>query len=121
MISTQHRLQLIIFAVVSGLAVTYSGLHIFGFQHVFSAPYRVTAEFATSGGIYPRADVDLLGTRVGTVDSVEPGPDGGTRVVLAIDHGVRVPGNATAAVTDKSAIGEQYVELEPSGSSAGVL
>lgn len=115
------RVQLTVFAVVTLLAVTYGAVSFFHVGTIVRPPFEVRAEFATSGGIYPRADVDLLGTRVGSVREVVPGPGTGTTVVLAIDHGVEIPKDVTATIGSKSAIGEQYVELEPQSAGGPVL
>jgi phospholipid/cholesterol/gamma-HCH transport system substrate-binding protein len=115
------RVQLIAFALVTILAVGYGAINYLNVGKVFSPSFEVRAQFKNAGGIYPRADVDLLGTRVGSVRKVVPGPGTGTTVVIALDHGVKIPRDLTAAIGDKSAIGEQYVELAPKTSGAPYL
>lgn len=115
------RVQLIVFAVVTVLAVGYGSIKYFNLGAVLSPPFEVRAEFASAGGIYQRADVDLLGTRVGTVREIIPGPGSGTTVVLALDNGVKIPRDVTAAIGNKSAIGEQYVALSPRTAGGPVL
>lgn len=115
------KIQLMAFTLVTVLAVSYGAVNYFHVSTVFAPSFQVKAEFKTSGGIYARADVDLLGTRVGSVRQIIPGPGTGTTVVLALDHGVRIPRDVTAAIGDKSAIGEQYVELEPKTAGGPVL
>lgn len=115
------RVQLIVFTVVTVLAVGYGSIKYFDLGAVISPPFEVRAEFASSGGIYQRADVDLLGTRVGTVREIIPGPGSGTTVVLALDHGVKIPRDVTATIGNKSAIGEQYVALAPRTAGGPIL
>lgn len=115
------RIQLVAFALVTVLAVGYGSIQYFNIGQVFSPPFEVRAEFASSGGIYERADVDLLGTRVGSVREIIPGPGSGTTVVLALDNGVKIPRDVTATIGNKSAIGEQYVELAPRTAGGPVL
>jgi phospholipid/cholesterol/gamma-HCH transport system substrate-binding protein len=115
------KVQLLAFALVTVLAVSYGAVSYFHVGTVVSPPFEVKAQFATSGGIYPRADVDLLGTRVGSVKKIIPGPGTGTTVVLALDHGVKIPRDLKAMIGNKSAIGEQYVELEPQSAGGPVL
>ncbi|MCW2753529.1 MAG: hypothetical protein JWQ32_940 [Marmoricola sp.] len=115
------RIQLIAFTLVTVLAVSYGAVAYFHVSTVFAPSFDVKAQFRTSGGIYARADVDLLGTRVGSVSQIIPGPGSGTTVVLALDHGVKIPKDVTAAIGDKSAIGEQYVELEPRSAGGPML
>jgi phospholipid/cholesterol/gamma-HCH transport system substrate-binding protein len=107
------RIQLIAFMLVTVLAVGYGTINYFNLGALISPPYEVRAQFETAGGIYQRADVDLLGTKVGTVRRIEPGPGSATTVVLALDKDVKIPRDVRATIGNKSAIGEQYVELAP--------
>jgi phospholipid/cholesterol/gamma-HCH transport system substrate-binding protein len=113
MISRLAKAQLVLFVVVSVLALVYGATTLLNVGSVIKPPYVVEAQFASPGGIYPRADVDLLGTRVGRVKELKPGPGSGTTVVLAIDDGVEIPADLTATIGSKSAIGEAYVALTP--------
>ncbi|HSV41340.1 MAG TPA: MCE family protein [Nocardioidaceae bacterium] len=115
------RIQLGVFAVVTVLAVTYGAVTLFDVNRIVSPPYLVEAQFANAGGIYPRADVDLLGTRVGRVKELKPGPGAGTTVVMAIDPEIAISSNVTALIGNKSAIGEQYVELTPLSAEGPML
>jgi phospholipid/cholesterol/gamma-HCH transport system substrate-binding protein len=115
------RIQLIAFAIVTVLAVGYGSVQYFNVGTVVSPAFEVRAQFKTAGGIYARADVDLLGSRVGSVREIVPGPGTGTTVVLALDHGVKIPRDLTATIGNKSAIGEQYVELTPRTAGGPVL
>lgn len=115
------RVQLLVFTLVTVLAVSYGAVSYFNVGAVFSPPYEVRAQFTTSGGIYQRADVDLLGIRVGTVREIIPGPGTGTTVVLALDRDVKIPRDVRATIGNKSAIGEQFVELAPQSSGGPVL
>lgn len=115
------RIQLIAFTVVTVLAVSYGAVSYFNVGALFSPPYEVRAQFATPGGIYERADVDLLGTRVGSVREIIPGPGTATTVVLALDNGTKIPRDVKATIGNKSAIGEQFVELAPQTAGGPVL
>lgn len=121
MTTRRTRIQLAVFAVVTVTSILYGAVRYLGADHLLSPPYRVEAVFERSGGIYPRADVDLLGTRVGRVQEVRPGVDGTTVVVLALDADRTVPRDVTATIASKSAIGEQVVELAPRSSGGAVL
>lgn len=113
MTSRLTRIQLVVFVVVTVVSIWYGSVRFLDVGSVFRPPYTISAEFATAGGIYPRADVEVLGTRVGSVREIKPGPGSGTTVVLAIDKGVSIPEDVRASIGNKSAIGEQYVELKP--------
>lgn len=119
MLRLQVRIQLVVFAVVSLATLVYGATQLLDLGSVVRPPALVRAEFASAGGVYPRADVDLLGVRVGRVREILPGPGTGSTVVMEIDDGADVPGDVHATVSSKSAIGEQYVLLTPSSGSGG--
>jgi phospholipid/cholesterol/gamma-HCH transport system substrate-binding protein len=121
MTTTLTRIQLIVFAIVTVASVTYGSVRFFDLSEVIHPPYKVSAQFPSSGGIYPRADVDLIGVRVGSVSEVRPGPGPGTTVVMDIDHDAKIPRDIHAAIVNKSAIGEQFVALTPKSAGGAVL
>jgi phospholipid/cholesterol/gamma-HCH transport system substrate-binding protein len=103
--------QLLVFAVISVLVIGYA---LFGLLHVrlTNKPFPVTVELASAGGIFDGAEVAYRGVQVGRVSSVDLQTDGVT-VKLAIESGTEVPENSIAHIYDLSAVGEQYVDLEP--------
>lgn len=113
MITRQVKLQLLAFAVITVVVMFYGATRYLGVGDVVNPPYRVEMQVSDPGGLYPRADVELLGTRVGRVDELLPGPGQATTVVLLIDHDVEISSDLRGAVAAKSAIGEGYVALTP--------
>lgn len=121
MITRRVRFQLVVFVIGTLVALGYGAVTLFDAHRLLDPPSRVEAVFERSGGIYPRADVDLLGIRVGRVAEVRPGEDGTTVVVLELDPDAVVPRDVTATIASKSAIGEQYVQLEPRSADGPTL
>lgn len=119
------RGQLIAFAILTviGLAVMSVG-YVQLPAMVGLGRYRVNVELASSGGLYPTANVSYRGNDVGKVTAVLLTPNGVT-AQLSIDSRVGIPADANVAVRAVSAIGEQYVDLvppdRPSGSARGKL
>ena len=113
MITRRIRLQLIAFTVVTVLAVGYGAVKLLGLGDVVRPGYEVAVQVASPDGLYPRADVDLLGTRVGRIRELRPGPGTATTVTVLIDHDVRIPQDVRATVGAKSAIGEGFIQLTP--------
>ncbi len=111
--------QLAVFAAISVLVVYYA---VFGLLRVSftNSPFHVRVELATAGGIFEGAEVAYRGVQVGKVASVDLHTDGVT-IELAIDHGTKIPAASIAHVYDLSAVGEQYVDLEPKGNPADHL
>jgi phospholipid/cholesterol/gamma-HCH transport system substrate-binding protein len=81
-------------------------------------PYALTADFDNAFGVLPNAEVTYLGVGYGIVDSVDRIP-GGVRVHMKIERNRRIPENATAMITRKSAIGEPYVDFSPPADLTG--
>lgn len=115
------KIQLIAFVIISLLAVSYGLVRFAKIGELVNWPYTVKAEFASFGGIYPDAEVALLGVPVGKVTELHPKPGGSVIVDLRIDHGVEIPSAVNAAVVNKSAVGEQFVQLTPRRADAPPL
>ena len=112
-VTRQVRIQLVVFAVITLVVVWYGATRFLGVGEVVRPPYTVEMQVADPGGLYPRADVDLLGSRVGRVDELRAGPGAATTVVMLIDHDVEIPADVQGVVAAKSAMGEGYVNLAP--------
>lgn len=75
-------------------------------------PVTYTAYFGEAVGVYPGSEVDVLGVRVGTIDSVTP-QGGQVKVVLSVNRDVTVPAGADAVVIVPSVVADRYVQLSP--------
>jgi phospholipid/cholesterol/gamma-HCH transport system substrate-binding protein len=113
MIGRTVRIQLLAFAVVTAVGVSYVGASYAGLaDRVVNRPFTVRARFADSGGIFTGAEVTYRGVPVGRVGALRLA-SGGVGVDLRLKHGTRVPSDTLAVVADRSAVGEQYVDLQP--------
>jgi len=101
--------RLLLFVVLTAVGVTFAAARYVGWG---GREYSVSADFADSGGIFEGAEVTYRGVSVGRVGALEPTEDG-VRVELRLDEGVRVPADTLAVVANRSAVGEQYVDLQP--------
>ena len=122
MITRRTRVQLLIFAIITLLGVTFVGARYARLDRVFiDDAYTVVAHFADSGGAFAGAEVSYRGVRVGQVSKMvltEEGVD----ILLDIDNGEdEIPADAIAVVGNRSAVGEQYVELQPQSDEAPYL
>jgi phospholipid/cholesterol/gamma-HCH transport system substrate-binding protein len=113
-IARRTKLQLVAFAMIAVLGMAVLGFKYVGLDRVLlGSGYTVSADFSDSGGIFANAEVTYRGVTVGRVSELQL-IDKGVRVVMTMDPGGdRVPASARAVVADRSAVGEQYVELEP--------
>ncbi len=115
------RLRLLVFALVGGLAVVVAGVRYAGLWSLVSAPsYSVRVEMPRSGGIFDRAEVTYRGVTVGRVGDVDFRRDG-VVVTLDIDRRWEIPADVRADVHNRSAVGEQYVDLVPQAAGGRVL
>lgn len=103
--------QLIIFALISVLIVSYTIFGVIGADPT-ADPIGVTVKLKTGGGVFEGSEVAYRGVGVGRVDTVELRPDSVT-VRLTLNEGTKVPDNSTAHVYNLSVAGEQYVDLVP--------
>jgi phospholipid/cholesterol/gamma-HCH transport system substrate-binding protein len=108
------RLQLVAFLLVTVVGVGYAGFRYAGFGDLFgTTTYPVRMQLAASGGIFTGADVTYRGVSVGRVGPLTLTPDG-VEAQLDIRRGApEIPADVDAAVRNLSAIGEQYVDLQP--------
>ena len=113
------RLQLLVFGIIAIVIVAYTLFDLLGVR-LTNRPFAVTVQLRTGGGIFADAEVAYRGVQVGTVSAVDLGTSQVT-LTLAIDHGRKIPANAIAHIYDLSAVGEQYVDLEPAGPSDAYL
>ena len=112
MIQRSIKIQLLVFAIVGALFMTYAGARYVGLNVLVDQPYKVTAYFTDSGGIFTNAAVTERGVTVGKVGSLKL-TDQGVAVQLILNKGTKVAKDSKAIVADLSFAGEQYVDLQP--------
>ena len=84
------------------------------FQDSFTRTVPVTVVADRAGLVmYPDAKVKINGAQVGKVASIEPLPDGGAALHLAIDPAAVdvIPANVGAEITSSTVFGSKFVEL----------
>jgi phospholipid/cholesterol/gamma-HCH transport system substrate-binding protein len=113
MITRTVKLQLAAFALIalvliSVLSAKYVGL----VDKVIGGSYVVSVSLAESGGIFVGAEVTYRGVTVGRVDALHLERDG-VRVDARLERGTEVPRDTRAVVENRSAVGEQYLDLQP--------
>lgn len=114
MITRKTKIQMAVFLVVAVVSVVYAGGKYAGLDRLFGTRgYLVTAQLVDSGGIFVNAEVSYRGVAVGKVKSMTL-TDQGVDLGLDIDSGApKIPADTKAAVANRSAVGEQYVDLLP--------
>ena len=114
MITRTTKIQLAIFALITIVGLYYVGTTYAKLdKRFFGAGYSVTLDLPETGGLFTGADVSYRGVSVGRVGGMEL-TDDGVRATLDIDsEAPEIPSDLKAEVSNKSALGEQYVNLVP--------
>jgi phospholipid/cholesterol/gamma-HCH transport system substrate-binding protein len=114
MITQRTRIQLVVFLLITLVGVSFVGARYARLDRlVMDTSYTVVAHFADSGGIFAGGEVSYRGVRVGQVEKLKL-TDAGVDVYLDIDNKFdEIPADTLAVVGNRSAVGEQYVELQP--------
>lgn len=114
MSTRRTKIQMVVFLLIAVIGVTYAGARYAGLDRYFgNTGYVVRVQLADSGGVFTNAEVSYRGVTVGRVKALNlVGP--GVEAVLTMDSSApKIPANTKAVVANRSAVGEQYVDLEP--------
>jgi phospholipid/cholesterol/gamma-HCH transport system substrate-binding protein len=125
MLRRSVKIQLLAFVVISLLGISYVSSRYVGLTSSLfgSNACTVSVDYPDSGGIFSGAEVTYRGVAVGRVGQLHLRDDG-VRVDLRLNHCSHpaVPKAGTLAfVSDRSAVGEQYVNLVPKTDSGPYL
>lgn len=113
MLSRGVRIQLALFVVIALLGVGYLGIRYVGIDRWIGASgYTVKLDLADGGGIFTNAEVTYRGVPVGRVGGMHLQGEG-VQVDLEITSDHKIPQDVQAVITDRSVIGEQFVDLRP--------
>ncbi|MBL1075608.1 MCE family protein [Nocardia sp. 2] len=116
------RYQLIAFALIAVLGVVFVGAKYVRLDNMLGfGLYEVKLQAAGTGNLSKGAEVTYRGVPVGRVGDIDITQDG-VIITLEMDSGKpKVPASAKAVVANRSAIGEQYVDLVPTNSGEPYL
>lgn len=105
------HVKLGLFVLVALLGTSYLGASYVGFTP-FSDGYRVTVSLPEGGGLFVHSEVTYRGVQVGKVTAMEPTEDGVQVTAEIRPDAPDIPADSTPRVRNRSAIGEQYLDLE---------
>ena len=80
----------------------------------------VKLELPRTGGLYQFSNVTYRGVQIGKVTEVRP-TRAGAEATLSLDTSPKIPADLQASVLSVSAVGEQYVDLQPRTDSGPYL
>jgi phospholipid/cholesterol/gamma-HCH transport system substrate-binding protein len=117
MLTFMTKTKVVIFVVIALCTTTFLAVHYVGLDRYYGG-YEVTVDMPEAGGLFENSEVTYRGVPVGRVQSLEADQDG-ARAVLRIKRGSpAMSADVQARVVDRSAIGEQYLDLR-GGSTDG--
>ncbi|CAM3285889.1 MCE family protein [Mycobacterium colombiense] len=115
------RIQLIIFTIASVIGMTVMVVEYLQVPILLGVGrITVTLELPGTGGLYRFSNVTYRGVEVGKVTDVRPTRTG-AEATLSLKTAPKIPANLHAAVLSVSAVGEQYVDLQPTTTAAPYL
>jgi phospholipid/cholesterol/gamma-HCH transport system substrate-binding protein len=76
---------------------------------------RIYAVFDQTGGLKPRAPVEIAGVKVGQVADIALNPDFRARVALDLRDGLALPIDTSASIVTAGVLGDRYVSLQLGG------
>ncbi|QLY31541.1 MCE family protein [Nocardia huaxiensis] len=97
--------------VAAGLVVALGAWVVYGLVSDIGKKH-ITAYFPSTTGLYDGDEIRVLGVKVGTIDSIEPGKDG-VKVTMTVDRGVDLPADAKAVVISPSLVSARFIQLAP--------
>jgi phospholipid/cholesterol/gamma-HCH transport system substrate-binding protein len=121
MIRRSVQIQLAAFLLLSLLTASVLSANYVGlYDRLAGGQIHVTADFAESGGIFVGSEVSYRGVQVGRVESLRLSKDG-VLVDAKLERGTQVPEDTVAVVENRSAVGEQYLDLQPRNAGGPML
>ncbi|MGP4053611.1 MCE family protein [Mycobacterium sp. 4D054] len=115
------RIQLVIFMIAAIVGVTTMIVKYIQAPTLLGiGRIEVTLQLPEAGGLYRFANVTYRGVQIGKVTAMDVNRNGAV-ATLSLSSSPEVPADLTAEVRSVSAVGEQYVDLQPRSHSGPYL
>ncbi|MEO5874669.1 MAG: MlaD family protein [Streptosporangiaceae bacterium] len=123
MVTLRTRLKNIGFAIIGICAIAFIGTNYADLGRFVGLRgyYVVKVDLAQGGGLLPNADVTYRGVSVGRVGPMRLTADGVMADLHIKNDSPRIPATLQAIVASRSAVGEQYIDLQPSAQGGPYL
>ncbi|WP_024876635.1 MCE family protein [Saccharomonospora piscinae] len=114
MLTRRVKIQVVAFVIVALTATAFVGANYAGLGRLFGDSGDVVRlQLADGGGLFRGSEVTYNGVAVGEVGELRLTDDGMEAELVLDDGAPRIPADSTAVVAHRSAVGEQYVDLQP--------
>jgi phospholipid/cholesterol/gamma-HCH transport system substrate-binding protein len=102
--------------VLAGLAaIAYLSLTVGGLTYNGPGGLVLYASFDQTGGLKPRAAVEISGVKVGQVTAITLDGNSRARVELNLDPNLKLPADTSASIVTAGILGDRYVSLQLGG------
>jgi phospholipid/cholesterol/gamma-HCH transport system substrate-binding protein len=102
--------------VLAGLAaIAYLSLSVGGLTYTGPGGLIIYASFDQTGGLKPRAPVEISGVKVGQVKAITLDGNFRARVELNLDPSLKLPADSSASIVTAGILGDRYVSLQLGG------
>lgn len=118
MLTRRIQIQLIIFAVLGLVATTYLGAKYVGLNP-FGTGYKVTVALPDAGGSFENGEVTYRGVPVGRIKELRTTDNGMEADLFISGDAPDIPADVEVKVVNRSAIGEQYIDLRGTDTASG--
>lgn len=116
------RIQLILFSIVSVVGIAVMVIAYLQAPTLLGiGRLTVKLELRASGGLYQFSQVTYRGVQVGKVTDINVIGGNHVEATLSLDNSTKIPADLVAQVRSISAVGEQYVDLQPRNESPPYL
>jgi phospholipid/cholesterol/gamma-HCH transport system substrate-binding protein len=117
------RLKNIAFLVIGALIIGYVGVTYADLGHYVGLGnyYVVHVELPQTGGLFTHSNVTYRGVSVGRVGAVRLTADGVEADLRISKSAPKIPSDLKAVVANLSAVGEEYIDLQPATADAPYL
>ena len=122
MLSRLVRIQLALFTIASVIGVvTMVVVYMQAPTLLGIGRISVTLQLPAAGGLYPFSNVTYRGVNVGKVTAIRTVGGRSVEAELSLATSPRIPADLVARVRSVSAVGEQYVDLQPAADTPPYL
>jgi phospholipid/cholesterol/gamma-HCH transport system substrate-binding protein len=109
--------------LIGAIVILVAGLFFyFAYSSTGAGPisgYDVTAHFNRADGVNIGSDVRLSGIKIGTVSKLALDPKNYSAIAtLSLANSVKLPDDSSVRITSDGLLGNQYLSVEPGGSTA---
>jgi phospholipid/cholesterol/gamma-HCH transport system substrate-binding protein len=120
MLTRRIRIQLVVFVILGLVATTYLGAKYVGLNPLGSG-FRVTVALPDAGGAFKNGEVTYRGVPVGRIKELRTTPDGMEADLHIAGDAPPIPADVEVRVVNRSAIGEQYIDLRGNSTDGKLL